>query len=202
MYKKLISKYDYYFPDRREYYKRYLYPRTVDTFIDLWEKENKFFIHRPVIFRGIDFGENTKTILSKLGKPRVEMKEPRLFSYVYFYREKIYSPRDIVQIHFHRGKFFCAVCTFRHESAEQWQIIKNILYEKYAGADAEKASAHSLLSDTDGNLLYIREDVVLHVVYLWGNAAIKSFYSGHKKSVHEQKQKHFSDLQHALLEKL
>ena len=194
------SKYQYYenhydFFDRKEYYERMIFPKSISLFTKAWQsKKSTLLIDSPIIFRGLKFGDNPEIISKKLGDPRFVIESHGISSLVFFYKEKINRHRVITQIHFIRDEFFCACYTFRYENHAQRLLVKKTLFEKYANMDSEDIflnarpgnaiGKYDSLVDETGNIIHMVDNVNFHIIYLWGDEKVRNEVAGVIRSGH------------------
>lgn len=172
---------------RAYYYEQHSYPASLENFTEISDRSAygffAFTTALPVQFKTLDFGDNQKTVVRKLGKPRYISDQNAFSPCIYFYRETLLKHNLLIQLHFFEDQFVMATQTVIDTDAEWRQMVRVVILEKYLGQENTVVAGRPLSDRIDGNFsftdgmgsnIFFIENINLNIVYSSSSPAHRS----------------------------
>lgn len=167
--------YKSYYHEREDYYKGFLYPKSLAGFSAFEKMQNEGYPSIvPVRFRDLSFGAPKEDMSKQLGRHRFEITETygKNNYHVFFHKETINGMKVVTQTHFINNLFFYSGYSFRYLESREFGLIKKLLFAKYTGVNGLTSEKNEIIRDVNNNQIIVQEDVLLKISYLCNDPLI------------------------------
>lgn len=166
----------YYEEARSSYYERLIYPPGFQNFTEITRRKYSSALKSPipVHFKTLEFGDNQKTVIKKLGRPRFVAEENGFSPVAYFYKEDLMNHNLLIQLHFFKNEFVLATQSIIDTDLKWREIVKVTVLEKYTGKKMENNLIEErdiVFTDENNNKLFILDSINLNLTYSSGHPA-------------------------------
>ncbi|MBO3698135.1 hypothetical protein [Roseivirga sp. E12] len=126
---------------------------------------------KGIQFYGLSFGQSFKETIKRLGKPnyidnrKLALKHQKTI----YYRLTIKEERCVLQMHFHKDRFFFGKMEIKGNNPVAKRDIGQLVCQKYGIAEQDWTGS---IIDASNNKILIKENIIPNVCYISGDKAL------------------------------